>query len=122
LFTFKDPNEKRAKPQDPEVLAKKLGKNPKLLNRLDSVVKVKHLQPLLSGKQKLLDIPQQKQSDEENSETSENEKNKDFFESMVYWKFEENRKQGTKKLQLATEQKELRKKNQINSQANSYEI
>ena len=40
---------------------------------------------------------------------------------MVYWKFEENRKAGTKKLQQALEQKVLRNKNQVNSQANSYE-
>ena len=37
-------------------------------------------------------------SSEDGSEESDSEKNKDFFEQMVYWKFEENRKAGTKKL------------------------
>jgi len=40
----------------------------------------------------------------------EEQRNKDFFESMVYWKFEQANKKSTKDLLENQEKKEIRKK------------
>jgi hypothetical protein len=60
-------------------------------------------------------------SEEEASEEDEDQK-KDFFESMIYWKQEQDRKKGTKMLAEAQEAKEIRKKLSSNGQANAYEF
>jgi hypothetical protein len=60
---------------------------------------------LINGKQKQINQSLQILSDTEDGsdEDSDEKKNKNFFESMIYWQLEENRKKGTKKLQQSAE-------------------
>lgn len=83
--------------------------------------------PLLSGQQQNLtrvknDKPNKKKNAEPDYDSEQEEAmNKDFFESMIYWTFEENRRKSSNVLVESRKGQEIRKKMlTLNSQANNY--